>query len=386
MRFQLFYILAIFFILSSCDTEDILPAITLDVSDLQFDESYADPIQITVSINVPADEDINLTVLTSGLATKDEDYSISSSSIIISEGSSSGTISITLLDDLDSEGNENIEIDISSSGNFLFLNPQFFITIIDDDFDTDGDGIVDVNDSCPETAGPIEGSGCPDSDGDGIYDNEDQCPDEPGDAENNGCPVVDADGDGVLDGFDDCPNEPGPAQYNGCPSPQILINEVLYDPPNDLPGDANGDGTREAQEDEFIEFYNYGGDLDISGWSVHDNAEERHIFPDGTVIPAGGVLVLFGGGTPTGTFGGSIVQVASEGILNMNNSGDFVTVYDINNISVLTFDVEPLSNNPNESYTRNPDITGEFEQHAGIPEANGALFSPGTRVDGSNFN
>ncbi|MFL2607144.1 MAG: lamin tail domain-containing protein [Flavobacteriaceae bacterium] len=386
MRFQLFYILAIFFILFSCDTEDILPAITLDVSDLQFDESYADPIQITVSINVPADEDINLTVLTSGLATKDEDYSISSSSIIISEGSSSGTISITLLDDLDSEGNENIEIDISSSGNFLFLNPQLFITIIDDDFDTDGDGIVDVNDSCPETAGPIEGSGCPDSDGDGIYDNEDQCPDEPGDAENNGCPVVDADGDGVLDGFDDCPNEPGPAQYNGCPSPQILINEVLYDPPNDLPGDANGDGTREAQEDEFIEFYNYGGDLDISGWSVHDNAEERHIFPDGTVIPAGGVLVLFGGGTPTGTFGGSIVQVASEGILNMNNSGDFVTVYDINNISVLTFDVEPLSNNPNESYTRNPDITGEFEQHAGIPEANGALFSPGTRVDGSNFN
>jgi len=386
MRFQLFYILAIFFILFSCDTEDILPAITLDVSDLQFDESYADPIQITASINVPADEDINLTVLTSGLATKDEDYSISSSSIIISEGSSSGTISITLLDDLDSEGNENIEIDISSSGNFLFLNPQLFITIIDDDFDTDGDGIVDVNDSCPETAGPIEGSGCPDSDGDGIYDNEDQCPDEPGDAENNGCPVVDADGDGVLDGFDDCPNEPGPAQYNGCPSPQILINEVLYDPPNDLPGDANGDGTREAQEDEFIEFYNYGGDLDISGWSVHDNAEERHIFPDGTVIPAGGVLVLFGGGTPTGTFGGSIVQVASEGILNMNNSGDFVTVYDINNISVLTFDVEPLSNNPNESYTRNPDITGEFEQHAGIPEANGALFSPGTRVDGSNFN
>ena len=386
MRFQLFYILATFFIICSCDTDDILPAITMEVSDLQFDENYADQIQINASVNVPADEDINLTVITSGSATLDEDYSISPSSITISEGSFSGSLSLTILDDLESEGNETIEIDISSSGNFLFLNPQLSIIIIDDDYDTDGDGIVDVNDSCPETAGPIEGSGCPDSDGDGIYDNEDQCPDEPGDAENNGCPLVDADGDGVLDGLDDCPNEPGPAQYNGCPSPQILINEVLYDPPNDLPGDANGDGTREPQEDEFIEFYNYGGDLDISGWSVHDNAEERHIFPDGTVIPAGGVLVLFGGGTPTGTFGGSIVQVASEGILNMNNSGDFVTVYDSNNISVLTFDIEPLSNNPNESYTRNPDITGEFEQHAGIAEANGALFSPGTMVDGSNFN
>ena len=387
MRFQLFYILATFFIIYSCDTDDILPAITMDVSDFQFDENYVDQIQINASINVPADEDINLTVLTSGSATLDEDYSISSSSIIISEGSNSGTISITLLDDFESEGNENIEIDISSSGNYLFLNPQLSITIIDDDYDTDGDGIVDVNDSCPETAGTIEGSGCPDTDGDGIYDNEDQCPNEPGDAENSGCPIVDTDGDGVLDGFDDCPNEPGPAQYNGCPSPQIVINEVLYDPPtpNNL-GDANGDGTREPQEDEFIEFYNYGGDLDISGWSVHDNAQERHIFPEGTVIPAGGVLVLFGGGTPTGTFGGSIVQVASEGILNMNNAGDFVTVYDINNISVLTFDIEPLSNNPDESYTRNPDITGEFEQHAAIVEANGALFSPGTRVDGSNFN
>ena len=386
MRFQLFYILATFFIICSCDTDDILPAITMDISDLQFDENYADQIQINASVNVPADEDINLTVLTSGSATLDEDYSISASSITISQGSTHGLIFISIEDDFESEGNETIEIDISSNGNFLFLNPQLTITIIDDDYDTDGDGIVDVNDSCPETAGPIEGSGCPDTDGDGIYDNEDQCPDEPGDAENNGCPLVDADGDGVLDGFDDCPNEPGPAQYNGCPSPQILINEVLYDPPNDLPGDANGDGTREPQEDEFIEFYNYGGDLDISGWSVHDNAEERHIFPEGTVIPAGGVLVLFGGGTPTGTFGGSIVQVASEGILNMNNSGDFVTVYDSNNISVLTFDIEPLSNNPNESYTRNPDITGEFEQHAGIAEANGALFSPGTTVDGSNFN
>ena len=389
MRFQLFYILATFFIISSCDTEDILPAITLDVSDLQFDENYVDSIQITASINVPADEDIDLTILTNGSATLDDDYGISSSSIIISEGFSSGSVSIVLIDDLESEGDENIEIDISSAGNFLFLNPQVSIIIIDDDFDTDGDGIVDVNDSCPETAGPIEGSGCPDSDGDGIYDNEDQCPDEPGNVENSGCPIVDADGDGVLDGFDDCPNEPGPAQYNGCPSPKILINEVLYDPWNSaLNGDANGDGQYVQDEDEFIEFYNYGSDLDISGWSVHDSEAERHIFPQGTVIPTGGVLVLFGGGTPTGTFGGAIVQTANgfENAINMNNGGDFVTVYDVNEISVLTFDIEPLSGNPNESYTRNPDISGEFEQHAGIPEANGALFSPGTRVDGSNFN
>ena len=79
------------------------------------------------------------------------------------------------------------------------------------------------------------------------------------------------------------------------------------------------------------------------------------------------------------------MQIASEGLLNMNNAGDLVTFADSDGNTVLTFDVEPLSNNPNESYSRNPDLTGEFEQHAGIPEANGALFSPGTRTDGSSF-
>jgi hypothetical protein len=36
----------------------------------------------------------------------------------------------------------------------------------------------------------------------------------------------------------------------------LVINEVHYDPANDLPGDANGDGNRDYAEDEFIEFYN----------------------------------------------------------------------------------------------------------------------------------
>ena len=44
---------------------------------------------------------------------------------------------------------------------------------------------------------------------------------------------------------------------------------------------------------------------------------------------------------------------------------------------VLTL-IEPLSNNPNESYTRNPDLT-EFEQHSGIQGSGGRLFSPGTK-------
>ena len=44
-----------------------------------------------------------------------------------------------------------------------------------------------------------------------------------------------------------------------------------------------------------------------------------------------------------------------------------ITMYDPQGNVIFNFDIEPLSNNPNESYTRNPDITGEtFEQHSAI--------------------
>ena len=49
--------------------------------------------------------------------------------------------------------------------------------------------------------------GCPDSDGDGIEDSKDDCPNEAGLAEFNGCP--DSDGDGVADKDDNCPTVAG---------------------------------------------------------------------------------------------------------------------------------------------------------------------------------
>ena len=55
-----------------------------------------------------------------------------------------------------------------------------------------------------------------DSDGDGVPDEEDPCPDEKGTKENRGCP--DKDGDSVIDKIDACPNSPGPAENQGCPA------------------------------------------------------------------------------------------------------------------------------------------------------------------------
>jgi outer membrane protein OmpA-like peptidoglycan-associated protein len=93
--------------------------------------------------------------------------------------------------------------------------------------DSDGDGIPDVRDKCPNEPEDKDGfeddDGCPDpdNDNDGILDAVDKCPNEPEDfdgfEDEDGCPEPDNDKDGVLDPADRCPSEPGPASNGGCP-------------------------------------------------------------------------------------------------------------------------------------------------------------------------
>lgn len=170
---------------------------------------------------------------------------------------------------------------------------------------------------------------------------------------------------------------------------QLIINEVLYDPSNNaLDGDANGDGVYDQEEDSFIEFYNPGpGNFNASGYQIWDDTATgslKFVAPAGTFIPPNGVWVVFGGGTLVGDFGGAIVQTAdtSANGLNLNNSGEIIVIKDSLGNTVLTFDSDALSNNPNESYTRFPDITGPFIQHG---DTTPILFSPGSRTDGTPF-
>ena len=170
---------------------------------------------------------------------------------------------------------------------------------------------------------------------------------------------------------------------------QLIINEVLYDPSNtDLEGDANGDGVYDQEQDSFIEFYNAGTTaIDVSGYQVWDDTlagAQRYVFPPNTILYPHKALVVFGGGTPVGDFGGATLLVADTSAvgLNLNNSGEIIVIKDAADQVVLSFDSDALSNNPNESYTRFPDITGEFEQHSTNA---GGLFSPGTMVDGTAF-
>ena len=93
--------------------------------------------------------------------------------------------------------------------------------------DTDGDGIADGDDACPEAAGSAEMGGCPDSDGDSVADKDDKCPNVAGEAANNGCPWPDSDGDGVLDKDDLCPNVAGVAANGGCKDEPTKLIEFI---------------------------------------------------------------------------------------------------------------------------------------------------------------
>ncbi len=99
------------------------------------------------------------------------------------------------------------------------------------ELDSDGDGVPDGNDACPNTpyGVVVDPRGCPiiapaavgdsDSDGDGVPDNLDRCPGTPAGMAvgADGCPV-DEDNDGVPNINDDCPRTPPGFKVNerGC--------------------------------------------------------------------------------------------------------------------------------------------------------------------------
>lgn len=116
-------------------------------------------------------------------------------------------------------------------GKYIVIRPDWHITITDhavpcdcDPVDTDGDGVFDADDQCPNTppndgagsATVVDAVGCAvivapvDTDSDGVPDVDDQCPGTVlGDSVvSNGCSPaqIDNDGDGVFDDVDQCPN------------------------------------------------------------------------------------------------------------------------------------------------------------------------------------
>lgn len=311
-----------------CKTEDVLPTVVLEspVAEFGADSGSA---QVIARLNGRVNRELKLKLRFAGTAVLNTHFAASATEITITAGSDSGVIVLSGIATSDTTI-RSIVVSLENTDQAVPLPPtSITLRLVNCSGDRDSDGISDCDDACPDEAGPLTN--------------------------------------------------------RGCPWPGLLINEVLYDPPSDASGDANGDGTRDPLADEFVELYNGNPQLDISGYTLSDASMLRHTFPAGTILPSRGVIVVFGGGSPTGEFGGAIVQTASEGQLNLNNAGDMLTLKDAMGNTVAVFDINGLSGNPDESYTRNPDISGAFEQHARIPAAKGKPFSPGLKLDGTRF-
>ncbi|MFK7990234.1 MAG: thrombospondin type 3 repeat-containing protein [Sandaracinaceae bacterium] len=136
--------------------------------------------------------------------------------------------------------------------------------------DTDGDGLMDDQDGCPDEPEDADGfadeDGCPelDNDGDEVLDADDACPNEPEDMDDfedeDGCIDEDDDGDGIRDGYDSCPREAedmdGDRDSDGCPDVDT-DNDGIPDEddqcvsePEDFDGFGDEDGCPEEDFDE----------------------------------------------------------------------------------------------------------------------------------------
>ena len=125
--------------------------------------------------------------------------------------------------------------------------------------DSDGDGVIDLIDNCPNTPNP----GQEDADGDGLGDACDTCTDTDGDGFGNpglpantcpadNCPVTpnpfqeDADGDGVGNACDNCPTTSNSGQVDTDGDGVGDVCDNCPSTPNPGQGDADGDGLGDA--------------------------------------------------------------------------------------------------------------------------------------------
>lgn len=139
----------------------------------------------------------------------------------------------------------------------------------DDRKDTDGDGVDDADDNCPDTAngdqadadGDGTGDACDDDiDGDGVANDDDNCPDtenadqadSDGDGTGDECDDTpqgdgteqDTDGDSIPDDRDNCPANANPDQTD---SDRDGTGDAC-DPSPQPPTDSDGDGVNDAED------------------------------------------------------------------------------------------------------------------------------------------
>lgn len=185
--------------------------------------------------------------------------------------------------------------------------------------DSDGDGVPNADDTCPNEAGLATLGGCPDADGDGIADKDDDCPNVAGIADLNGCP--DADGDGVSDDVDACPNEAGLANLNGCPDADV---DGIADKDDSCPDEA--------------------GLPAFSGCPEITEESSEPVGPTLFLMNAGGEEVTINGLTflADNYFSGSTEAFTNPEVTEIENT-ELDEIYLTERVSITTGDARPFS-------------------------------------------
>lgn len=168
------------------------------------------------------------------------------------------------------------------------------------------------------------------------------------------------------------------------PTPgDLAVNEILVDVPSGSSGDANGDGTRDASADEFVELVNRADErLDLSNVELREDGETKTRLGPTCLAPRA-ALVVFGGGSVdrlTGSAGRSVFRVADSS-LGFSNSGGRFDVIGSDGAKLATVQWDDP---PGESLTLQPQIVGDHRRpHSTV--APSRKMSPGRCADGTRL-
>ena len=176
-----------------------------------------------------------------------------------------------------------------------------------------------------------------------------------------------------------------------CRNLAVAVNEVYARPATGAFGDTNGDNVRDSSADEFVEIINNETvAVDISGWVILTGSGTpalRFTFPAATTLAAGMRAVVFGGGTPTGSFGDGQVFTSTGLSLTDAPAANFAVqlasahaggiVIDTFTYTSTTFGSSCTTTCA--SQVRSPEGTGTFVSHSSLGQP--ILWSPGVATN-----
>ena len=96
------------------EEDDPIPSVIISSSATSIAEDSSGTVTVTATLNIVQEKSTTINLTTSGTATSSSDYSISATNIVIDAGETTGSVTLSTVDNSLYEGSETVIIDISS--------------------------------------------------------------------------------------------------------------------------------------------------------------------------------------------------------------------------------------------------------------------------------